>query len=186
MPQNKACFLDRDGVLIEEKDYLCDPDGVVLADRLEEIFAHLRARGYKVIIISNQAGIAKGYFKEEQLKAVQQRIDELLAQFGEKLDGVYYCYHHAKGVIPEYTKECNCRKPAPGMILQAAKDHDIDLSQSVMIGDRVTDVQAGINAGCRAVALVRTGHGAKEDLSKATAPVTDAPDIYHAVMALIP
>lgn len=186
MPANKACFLDRDGVLIEEKDYLCDPDGVVLCDRVEDIFKHLRARGYKVIIISNQAGIAKGYFKEEQLIAVQKRLDELLARFGEKLDGVYYCYHHANGVIPEYTRECNCRKPAPGMLLQAAKDHDIDLSQSIMIGDRVTDLQAGLNAGCRAVALVRTGHGHKADLSVLPVSVTDAPDLYTAITTLIP
>lgn len=186
MPANKACFLDRDGVLIEEKDYLCDPEGVVLCDRAEEIFKHLRSRGYKIVLISNQAGIAKGYFKEEQLFAVQKRLDELLAKFGEKLDGVQYCYHHPKGVIPVYTMTCNCRKPSPGMILRAAEELDIDISQSVMIGDRVTDVQAGINAGCRAVAMLRTGHGWKEDLSTVSAPVLDAPDLYTAVMKLIP
>lgn len=183
---NKACFLDRDGVLIEEKDYLCDPDGVVLCDRVEEIFAHLRARGYKIVVISNQAGIAKGYFKEEQLFAVQKRIDELLAVFGEKLDGVYYCCHHPDGVVPEYTKKCDCRKPGPGMILQAAKDLDIDLAQSVMIGDRISDVKAGINAGCRAVAMVRTGHGMTQDLTGFPHPVEDMPDLYSAVMKLIP
>lgn len=182
---NKACFLDRDGVLIEEKNYLCDPDGVVLPPEIRETFQYLRERGYKIIVISNQAGIAKGYFKEEQLHAVQQRIDEKLAEIGCKLDGVYYCYHHKSGVVPEYAVDCDCRKPKPGMILRAAKEHDPDLSQCVMIGDRTTDLRAGINAGCRAVALLRTGHGATEDLSDFPDAV-DAPDILTAVKKLIP
>ena len=142
--------------------------------------------GRKVILISNQAGIAKGKFKLEDLKAVHARVEELLAEQGVALDGYYYCPHHAKGIVPEYTRECPCRKPGPGMILKAAEEHDLDIKNSFMVGDRLTDLEAGINAGCSAVALVRTGYGETQELPQYPGvTVIDAKNIGEAVSALV-
>lgn len=160
--KRKACFIDRDGVLIEEKNYLSDPSNVVLIPGAVEAVKKLHAAGYLVIMISNQAGIAKGYFKPEDLQAVETKLDELLSLEGIALDGKYHCYHHPQGVVPEYTKVCECRKPAPGMLLRAVADFDLDPAECFMIGDRTSDLEAGFNAGCGAVAQVYTGHGTKE------------------------
>lgn len=160
--KRKACFIDRDGVLIEEKNYLSDPANVMLIPGAVEAVKKLHAAGYLVIMISNQAGIAKGYFKPEDLQAVETKLDELLSLEGIALDGKYHCYHHPQGGVPEYTKVCECRKPAPGMLLRAVADFDLDPAECFMIGDRTSDLEAGFNAGCGAVAQVYTGHGTKE------------------------
>ena len=104
-------------------------------------------------MISNQAGVAYGYFKEEALKGVQQKVDELLLPAGVILDGYYFCPHHPKGTVQQYTFECDCHKPKPGMILQAAKDFHVNLSSSFMIGDILNDVEAGKRAGCKGILL---------------------------------
>lgn len=183
---NKAFFLDRDGVLIEEEHYLSDPAKARLCPGAADAIRMMRAHGYKVIVVSNQAGIAKGYFTMKELKAVEARIDELLAAEGLALDGVYYCPHHPQGVVPEYRLACSCRKPEPGMLLSAAKDHEIDLAASVMIGDRVSDLKAGLNAGCKAVALVHTGYGKEQDLSSFDPAVTlEAENILDATEKLL-
>lgn len=182
----KACFLDRDGVLIEEEDYLCDPAKARLCPGAVEAIKLAHDAGWKVILISNQAGIAKGKFKMEDLKAVHAKVEELLAAQGVALDGYYYCPHHAKGIVPEYTRECPCRKPGPGMILKAAEEHDLDVKNSFMVGDRLTDLEAGVNAGCSAVALVRTGYGAQQELPQYPGvTVIDAKNIGDAVSTLI-
>ena len=182
----KACFLDRDGVLIEEEDYLCDPARVRLCSGAVEAIKLAHSVGRKVFLISNQAGLAKGTFKMEDLKAVHAKVEELLAAHGVALDGYYYCPHHAKGIVPEYTRECSCRKPGPGMILKAAEEHDLDVKNSFMIGDRLTDLEAGVNAGCSAVALVRTGYGETQELPEYPGvTVIDAKNIGEAVAALI-
>lgn len=182
----KACFLDRDGVLIEEEDYLCDPARVRLCSGAVEAIKLAHSVGRKVFLISNQAGLAKGKFKMEDLKAVHAKVEELLAEQGVALDGYYYCPHHAKGIVPEYTRECSCRKPGPGMILKAAEEHDLDVKNSFMIGDRLTDLEAGVNAGCSAVALVRTGYGETQELPEYPGvTVIDAKNIGEAVAALV-
>lgn len=182
----RACFLDRDGVLIEEEDYLCDPAKAHLCPGAAEAIRFAHEAGWKVILISNQAGLAKGKFKMEDLKAVHARIEELLSAEGVALDGYYYCPHHANGIVPEYTMECTCRKPGPGMILRAAEEHDLDVAHSFMVGDRPTDLEAGVNAGCAAVALVRTGYGAAQTLPEFPGvTVLDAANIGEAVPALI-
>lgn len=183
---DKAFFLDRDGVLIEEEHYISDPAKVRLCAGVPESLRRMRSAGYKVIIISNQAGIAKGYFTMKELKGIEARVDELLAAEDLALDGVYYCPHHTQGVVPEYSVECDCRKPKPGMLLAAAKDHNIDLAQSFMIGDRLTDLKAGLAAGCKAVALVHTGYGAEQDLSAFDPAVTiDAENMAQATEELL-
>lgn len=182
----KACFLDRDGVLIEEEDYLCDPARVRLCSGAVEAIKLAHSVGRKVFLISNQAGLAKGKFKMEDLNAVHAKVEELLAEQGVALDGYYYCPHHAKGIVPEYTRECPCRKPGPGMILKAAEEHDLDVKNSFMIGDRLTDLEAGVNAGCSAVALVRTGYGETQELPEYPGvTVIDAKNIGEAVAALV-
>lgn len=152
--QAKACFFDRDGVANVEVDYLHEVDKTFLEEGFAQAVKLAHDNGYLAIIITNQAGIARGKFPIEDLYKVHDRIAELLAEQGEKLDAIYFCPHYPDGV-------CSCRKPAPGMILKAAEEWNIDLSKSLMIGDRITDAQCGKNAGCQASYLVRTGYGAK-------------------------
>ena len=180
----KACFLDRDGTLIEERNYLSDPALVALAPGVPEALRLLRDAGYKLIVVSNQSGIARGYFTAEQLNAVERQVDRLLAEHGLSLDANYYCFHHEKGILPVYSHPCDCRKPRPGMLLRAIRDFSLDPAQCLMIGDKLSDLQAGQAAGCRAVALVRSGHGVEQDLSGFPGAV-DAPDILTAVRALL-
>ena len=115
---------------------------------------------------------------------VQLRMNELLAAEGAHVDATYYCYHHKKGVIPEYAIDCDCRKPKPGLFLRAAKDLDIDLANSFMIGDKESDLEAGINAGCKGVALVRTGHGVHQNIEKIPQAV-DVGDVLTAAKELL-
>ena len=162
----KACFFDRDGVIIEEADYIHDPTQVRLCPFAADAIRAMHDAGRLVIVVSNQSGIARGYFTEADLRAVEARLNELLAEAGVKIDAAYYCFHHKKGIVPEYAIDCDCRKPKPGMLLRAAKDLDIDLASSFMIGDKESDLEAGLNAGCCGVALVRTGHGVHQNIEK--------------------
>jgi D-glycero-D-manno-heptose 1,7-bisphosphate phosphatase len=180
-----ACFLDRDGVLIEEVNYLASPGQVALIKGAAEALRKLRAAGHVIIVVTNQAGVAKGYFREDIIPAVHSRIHELLADGGASVDGFYYCPHHPSGKVREYSVECSCRKPEPGMILRAASELNVDLASSFMIGDKISDLEAAANAGCRAAALVRTGHGGAhaEKAARAGFPVFD--DIAGAVDFLL-
>ena len=134
MPRkSKAAFLDRDGTIIEEKNYIADPDDVVFAPRAIAGLRALQAAGYKLVVVTNQSGIARGLYGEAEFHAVQQRLTELLAQEGIHLDAVYYCPHH-----PDFTGPCDCRKPGPGMYLQAERNLGVDLAESltnVDVGD---------------------------------------------------
>ena len=165
MGRNKAFFLDRDGVMIEEKNYLADPANVCLCPGCAEALRKIAAAGYRMIVTSNQSGIARGYFTFAEVAAVEKRIQELLLAEGAPLpDAWYYCPHHPKGTVAEYACECECRKPRPGMLLQAAEELDLCLSASGMIGDKLSDLRAAFAAGCPSAALVRTGHGAEQTL----------------------
>lgn len=168
----KACFLDRDGVVNVEVCYLHEPEKTELNPGIVEALKKLRAAGYLAIVITNQAGVAKGIFPEADIARTHARIQELLAAEGAAVDDFFYCPHH-----PDITGECACRKPAPGMILEAAKKWDIDLSGSFLIGDRLSDIFAGRNAGLAAEYLVMTGYGATAALDPAAAgiPRADTP-----------
>ena len=156
----KAIFLDRDGVVNVEVDYLHRPEDVILIPGLTEALRKIHEAGYLAIVISNQAGVAKGMFGMDAVLSVEKRICELLKEQAADLpDAFYYCPHHRAGVVPEYSFDCNCRKPKPGMFLRAVADWQIDPAQSYMIGDRMTDLQAGKNAGCAESILVLTGYG---------------------------
>jgi D-glycero-D-manno-heptose 1,7-bisphosphate phosphatase len=152
-------FLDRDGTVIVEKHFLSHPDDVELLPTAGETIARLNSLGIPVAIVTNQAGIARGYFPEAQIAKVHARLDELLAQFGAQIDRYEYCPHHSVEGLGDYKIDCDCRKPKPGMLIRSAANLNIDLPKSLMVGDRLGDLQAGANAGCMS-ALVRTGYGA--------------------------
>ena len=150
-----AVFLDKDGTLIPDIPYNVEPSKITLAPFAESALAMLRDRGFKLIVVSNQSGVARGYFPESALSGVEQRLQELLAPI--RLDGFYYCPHHPQGAIKRYQIACECRKPKAGMLLKAAQDHQIDLARSWMIGDILNDVEAGRTAGCRTI-LIENGN----------------------------
>ncbi|MFX1328704.1 MAG: D-glycero-beta-D-manno-heptose 1,7-bisphosphate 7-phosphatase [Promethearchaeota archaeon] len=154
--KNKAIFLDRDGVINKEVNYLSDPNNFEFIEGSIEALKILRQKGFLLIVISNQAGIARGYFNEETLKRIHKRMINILKKKSAKLDAIYYCPHH-----PEYTGPCDCRKPNPGMILKAQLKYKIDLKNSYMVGDTIKDIQTGKAAKCKSV-LVLTGYGEKE------------------------
>ena len=160
---NNAFFLDRDGVIIEEEHYLSDPAKVRLCPGCAEAFRQISAAGFRIIVTSDQSGVARGYFTFAEIAAVERRIEELLTGAGAPLpDAWYYCPHHTKGSVAEYVRDCDCRKPRPGMLIRAAEEHAISLPGSVMIGDKLSDLRAAFAAGCRHAALVMTGHGSEQ------------------------
>ncbi|KKQ01740.1 MAG: D,D-heptose 1,7-bisphosphate phosphatase [Candidatus Roizmanbacteria bacterium GW2011_GWA2_36_23] len=147
----KAIFLDKDGVLIEDIPYNIDVARIKLSPGISDKLLNLQKAGYLLIIITNQSGIAKGLFDEEKLIPVRKKIEQLLSGNGIKLDGFYYCPHDMNGKIKKYSIKCSCHKPEPGMLMQAAKDFEIDLKKSWMIGDKTSDIETGKNAGCRTI-----------------------------------
>lgn len=155
----KAVFLDRDGTLIYDEVYLADPSKIRFIPGAIAALRALAARGYALVVISNQSGVARGLIRPEQLAAVHARIDELLAAEGVHLAGAYHCVHGPDD-------GCDCRKPMPGMILQAARDLGLDLPSSVMIGDKPSDVQAGEAAGARGLLFTGDWTRTVESLDK--------------------
>ena len=171
---NKAIFLDRDDTLIEDPGYINDPDQVKLLEGVPEALNALRAMGYKLVVASNQSAVARGIVTEEVLGRIHKRLEQLLEEERTSLDGIYYCPYHPEGAIPKYRRDSDHRKPNPGMLLDAAKDMDIDLQQSWMVGNSPGDVEAGARAGCRTILLDSRGHEQK------IRPGERAPD-YRAV-----
>jgi len=154
--QKRAIFLDRDGVINREVGYLSDPNYFKFIEGSIEALRVLKQKGYLLIVITNQAGIARGFFKEETLKVIHDRMITLLLQNDIELDDVFYCPHH-----PEFTGSCDCRKPKPGMILKAQLKFNVDLTNSYMVGDTLNDIKTGKAAGCKTV-LVLSGYGKEE------------------------
>jgi len=157
----RAIFLDRDGTINTEAGYLNHPDQVQLIPRAGAAIKLLNKAGFIVIVITNQAGIAKGLVREELLPAIHQKLAQLLARQGAAIDGFYYCPHHPEGTVEQYKISCDCRKPLPGMLLRAARELSIDLSASYVIGDKSCDIELGRNAGAPSI-LVLTGYGVTE------------------------
>ena len=162
--KNKAVFLDRDGTINEEVEYLSDLKKFKLLPKVAPAIKLLNEHGFKVIVITNQAGVARGYFGEDKVKEIHQEMKRQLRGKDAHLDGIYYCPHHPTEGVGKYKKNCWCRKPNPGMLEKAAQDFDLDLSKSYVIGDQLTDIKLGDNAGCKTV-LVLTGYG-KESYRK--------------------
>ena len=153
MNNKKAVFLDRDGTVVVHEPYLSSPDQLKLLPNAAEGIRLFKESGYLVIVITNQSGIARGFFDEERLTLIHKKLMRMLKDEGVEIDAIYYCPHHTEGVIEQYTLDCDCRKPKPKMLLNAAIQHNIDLTQSLMIGDSEVDMLAGKNAGCTCVLI---------------------------------
>ena len=146
---NKAIFLDRDGVVNYDVRYCHEPEKIELKPGFAEGLKALHEAGFLAIVVTNQGGIALGMYEAGAVRACHARIQELLGPSGEKIDGFYFCPHHQK-----VNGDCSCRKPRPGLLFKAARDFDIDVTNSFMVGDRISDLEAGRNAGCRQGFLV--------------------------------
>jgi D-glycero-D-manno-heptose 1,7-bisphosphate phosphatase len=171
MEVKKAVFLDKDGTLIPDIPYNTDPDLISLETGVGETLAQL-AEHFELIVITNQAGIAFGRLTEEDLIGVEKRIADLLQHYGVKLSGFYYCPHHPQGSSAGYAKSCTCRKPGPGLIIKAAGELDLSLSDSWMIGDILNDVQAGKAAGCKSI-LIDNGNETEWDFTASPERIPD-------------
>jgi D-glycero-D-manno-heptose 1,7-bisphosphate phosphatase len=155
-----AVFLDRDGTVNVDVGYLCRSDQLSLLPRALDGLRTLRDAGLALVIITNQAGVARGLIPPESLGVIQRAFMRLLRTNAIPLAGYYACPHHPDGSVPEYRRECDCRKPAPGLVLQAARELDLDLQRSYVIGDKPSDVQLAHNTGATGI-LVLTGEGRK-------------------------
>ncbi|WP_315004125.1 D-glycero-beta-D-manno-heptose 1,7-bisphosphate 7-phosphatase [uncultured Selenomonas sp.] len=148
---NKAIFFDRDGTLNVDVHYLHEPADFVWVEGAIEAIRWANEHGYLVIVITNQSGIARGYYDEDAVHHLHRWMNAELTARGAHIDAFYYCPHHPEGRVPAYTRACDCRKPAPGMILRAMAEHDIDPAASWMFGDAQSDVIAADRAGVRGV-----------------------------------
>lgn len=179
--KHKAVFLDRDGTICEEVGYLDSVDRMRLIPGAGEAIRKLNEKGFKTVVVTNQSGIARGYFSESTLKELHSELSRLLGRDGAFLDAFYYCPHHpTEGEVP-YRQVCGCRKPAPGLLVQAAKDLDLDLKRSFAVGDKLADLECGRALGVKGV-LVLTGYG-KEELASGPGHAASfvAADLYRAV-----
>ncbi len=183
MTSNRAVFLDRDGTVNEEKEYLHRPEEFAFIDGAPEAIRILKNAGFLVIVVTNQSGIGRGYYDEAAVHRLHRYMDEQLAHHGTAVDGYYLCPHHPLHGIGDYHRECGCRKPLPGMLIEAAADFSIDLNASYVIGDTMADVEAGLAAGCRPL-LVRTGYGEKDSASL-PAGISVVDDILAAARKII-
>lgn len=156
----RAVFLDRDGVINEDVHHLRDPQDLRLIPGSAQAIRRLNSCSIPVVVVTNQSVVARGYISEEQVVGIHQTLSALLAGSGAHIDRFYYCPHHPTEGLPPYRRECDCRKPKPGMLLQAAQELDCALAHSYLIGDTATDLIAGRRAGCHVV-LVQTGYGLK-------------------------
>lgn len=160
-PLQRAVFLDRDGTINEEREYLWRTEDFCFIDGAVEAIRLLRSAGYLVVVVTNQSGIGRGYYGEQDLERLHRHMQHELESSGTGVDAYYFCPHHPLHGQGAYGAECDCRKPLPGMLLQAADELGIDLERSWMIGDKRADMEAGLAAGCRSI-LVKTGYGADE------------------------
>jgi D-glycero-D-manno-heptose 1,7-bisphosphate phosphatase len=179
----KAVFLDKDGTLIDDLPYNVDPLRMHLCSGAGAALRLLARLDYRLIVVSNQSGIAEGRFEEEAMQTVRDRLGDLLFREQLQLDGFYYCPHHPQGKVSNYAVDCFCRKPLPGMLLKAAHEHEIDLHSSWMIGDILHDVEAGNRAGCRTL-LIDNGNETEWRLGPRRMPTRIAPDLYAAAVMI--
>lgn len=155
-----AVFLDRDGTMIYDVGYLRRVEEIRWFPWTIDAIRLLNRAGYLVCVTTNQSGIARGYYTERDLAVVHRAMDDTLGQAGARVDAWFHCPHHPDGTVAEFRRACECRKPGPGMIRQAEANFRIDTARSVVIGDKLLDVESGVAAGARG-ALVRTGYGAE-------------------------
>lgn len=173
-----AVLLDRDGTILVEKNYLADPADAELIPGAAEALRRLADAGFALVVVSNQSGIARGLYGEAEYRAVDARMRELLRQHGVEIEASYHCPHH-----PDFTGPCDCRKPAPGMFERAIRELGLAREGSWLVGDRLRDVEAATALGARGI-LVRTGHGAAEDVagSQGVIVAADLPGAAEAIL----
>lgn len=175
-----AVFIDRDGTLNNDIGYVADPEKLSLLPRAAEAIKLLNAAGARVIVVSNQSGVARGFLSEEAVRRVNQRLKEIVLEQGAAIDAFYFCPHHPDVGDEAYRLDCSCRKPKPGLLLQAAREHNIDLSRSYMVGDEIRDIEAGINAGCKTILLEAGRRAHMRPGEPGISPDHIAADLYEA------
>ena len=174
MAARPAVFLDRDGTVIADRHYLADPDGVEILRGAAEVIARLNQRSVPVVLVTNQSGVGRGLFSEDDLDRVQARLIDELARRGARLDAIYVCPHSPDDV-------CDCRKPAPGLFERAAREHNLDLSRSVFIGDRIRDVQPALAWGGTGILVRGSLEDGKADLPPGILFADDLPSAMELV-----
>lgn len=170
MLNNKALFLDRDGVINVDHDYVYKPEDFEFIDGIFELCRYYQNLGFVIFVITNQSGISRGFYSEKDFEALTSWMIREFAKNGVEIKKVYHCPHH-----PEFSGDCSCRKPHPGMLLQAQKEYDIDLENSVLVGDKERDIEAGLNAGLSETYLFESNNTKH---SKATRIVSNLDDIW--------
>jgi D,D-heptose 1,7-bisphosphate phosphatase len=151
----RAVFIDKDGTLVEDRPYNVDPAQIVFTPGAIEGLRMLADAGFALVVVSNQSGVARGYFDRGSVEALLSQLQAVLAAQDVPLMGCYYCPHHPAGVVAEFATHCDCRKPLPGMVVRASREHGLDPAASYFIGDILDDVEAGHRAGCRSILLDR-------------------------------
>jgi len=184
---NKAVFLDRDGVITKEPPYYAHRiDQLELISKSAEAIRLLNKNGFKVIIVSNQSGVARGYYQEKDIEIYNGAMKKKLEEKNAYIDAIYYCPHYPEATIKKYRIDCDCRKPKPGMLKQAEKDLNLNLKLSFLVGDKISDIEAGYRAGCKTI-LVLTGQGNGE-LKKISEmdikPTYISKDLYMAIQII--
>lgn len=184
MALRPAVFLDKDGTVLRDVPYNVDPTRMDYAPHARDALACLGAANLPLIVISNQGGVARGYFPPDALVPVHERLNDMFTEAGAKLEGFYWCPHDPRGVVPAFAVRCDCRKPQPGLLLRAARDLGIDLESSWFIGDILDDVQAGHLAGCRSV-LLDVGNETEWRMGPGREPDRCAPDLHTAARMVL-
>jgi D-glycero-D-manno-heptose 1,7-bisphosphate phosphatase len=154
---HKAVFLDRDGVINVDKGYVCRPEDLELIDGAAQGIRILRKHGFHIIVVTNQSGIARGLYTEQDVKKLHAHLQTLLAKQGARIDAFYYCPHHPEALVEQYRRICDCRKPKPGLLLRAIADFNLNANLCYMVGNEFRDVEAGWRAGCRQCFLITQG-----------------------------
>ncbi|MDR5835527.1 HAD-IIIA family hydrolase [Caballeronia sp. LZ034LL] len=182
-PARPAVFIDKDGTLLHDVPWNVDPERMRLAPGAFDALRLFASLDLPLFIISNQSGVALGKFSREALDPMEARLRTLAAEAGAAFEGIYWCPHHPQGVVPEYTLQCDCRKPAPGLLMRAAREHRIDLARSWFIGDILDDVEAGHRAGCRCV-LIDNGNETEWLRGEGREPDIVVRDMHEAALAI--
>jgi D-glycero-D-manno-heptose 1,7-bisphosphate phosphatase len=169
---NKAVILDRDGTINEDRGYIYRPEDFVFLPGVPEAVRTMREKGYAVIVITNQSGVARGFFTTDDVERLHKHMQNELQKYGARVDGVYYCPHLPNGAVKEFAAECRCRKPETGLFERAVREFDIDAGRSYAVGDRLRDILPGRKLGMRTALLSPDG---------ATADAVDA--VYADLLA---
>jgi len=181
----RAVFLDRDGVITQDPPHYAHRlDQLKLISKSAEAIKLLNKNNFKVIIVSNQSGVARGYYQEKGLMKFNCALKKELKKEDAYIDAIYYCPHHPEAKIERYKINCNCRKPNPGMLKKAAKELNIDMKLSFMIGDKLSDIEAGKRAGCKTI-IVKTGYGIEELRNKNINCDYVADNLYYAAKHIL-